>query len=170
MPSGGAPWDDACLGSTSGKEFLSGVHGPEVQEELDPIDFFAIEFPDGRPSAAGFQMLLDLVERGMIQILDLEFITKGRGGNVKTIPVSEVSGEADLTIWDGASSGLLDEADIAQVGSALPDGGIALAVVYENRWVIGLVDVWRRDGARLIDDGGLPVDEVVAAHAATEPE
>jgi hypothetical protein len=41
--------------------------------------------------------------------------------------------------------------------------------VFENRWVLGLVDAWRRDGARLIADGGLTADDVVAALDATDP-
>ena len=41
-------------------------------------------------------------------------------------------------------------------------------VVFENRWVLGLVDTWRREGARLIADGGLAADDVVAALDATE--
>jgi hypothetical protein len=43
-----------------------------------------------------------------------------------------------------------------------------LAVVYENRWILGLADAWRRDGARLIEDGGIPADDLVAALDATE--
>jgi hypothetical protein len=45
----------------------------------------------------------------------------------------------------------------------------AAAVIYENRWVLGLVDAWRRDGARLIAEGGLSADDIVAALDATEP-
>jgi len=49
-------------------------------------------------------------------------------------------------------------------------GAVSLAVVFENRWVIGVIDAWRQDGARLIADGGLPADDVVAALDATESE
>jgi hypothetical protein len=48
-------------------------------------------------------------------------------------------------------------------------GSVAVVVIYENRWVLGLVDAWRRDGARLIAEGGLAVDDIVAALDATEP-
>ena len=41
-------------------------------------------------------------------------------------------------------------------------------VIYENRWALGLVDAWRRDGARLIASGGFPADELVAALDAAE--
>jgi hypothetical protein len=115
-------------------------------------------------------MLLDLADRGVIEILDVEFIGKDRDGSVATVPVRElpVSEEVDLAVWDGASSGLLDEGDVTEVASALQPGGVAVAVVFENRWVIGVIDAWRRDGARLIADGGLPVEDVVAALDATE--
>jgi hypothetical protein len=33
-------------------------------------------------------------------------------------------------------------------------------VIYENRWVLGLVDAWRRDGARLIADGGISASDI----------
>jgi hypothetical protein len=149
---------------------MSDVDTSETDDELGPIDFFAVEFPDGRPSEAGFQMLLDLADRGVVEILDLEFIAKKADGSVSTVPVTElaVAGEVDLTVWDGASSRLLDDADIAEVGSALQPGGIAVAVVFENRWVLGLIDAWRQDGARLIADGGLAAEDVVAALDATE--
>lgn len=149
---------------------MSDVDGPETGDELGPIDFFVVEFPDGRPGIAGFRMLLDLADRGVIQILDLEFIAKDERGDVTTVDASEVPGEADLMDWDGASSGLLDEEDVAQVGAAMEPGGLALAVVFENRWVMSVIDAWRQDGARLIADGGLPADDVVAALDATEPE
>jgi len=48
-------------------------------------------------------------------------------------------------------------------------GSVAVVVIYENRWVLGLVDAWRHDGARLIAEGGLSADDIVAALDATEP-
>ena len=149
---------------------MAGVDGAGTGDELGPIDFVVVEFPDGRPGAGGLRILLDLADRGVIQVLDLEFVAKNAGGEVTTVDLGELSGVADLAEWEGASSGLLDEADVAQVGASIAPGGVALVVVFENRWVLGVIDAWRRDGARLIADGGLAVDEVVAALDATEPE
>jgi len=41
-------------------------------------------------------------------------------------------------------------------------------VIYENLWALGLVDAWRRDGARLITSGGLPASDILAALDAAE--
>lgn len=141
-----------------------------ADDELGPIDYLAIEFPDGAISGAGFDQLLDLVDRGVIGILDVEFLAADADGNIGTVAISDLSlpDGVDLTVWEGAASGLLDAADVSEVGSAMQAGSVALVVVFENRWVLGLVDTWRREGARLIGDGGLPAADVVAALDATE--
>ncbi|MGH3270972.1 MAG: hypothetical protein ACRDN1_18240 [Trebonia sp.] len=46
--------------------------------------------------------------------------------------------------------------------------GAAAVIVYENRWILRLADGWRRSRARLIGDGGIPVDDLVAALDAAE--
>ena len=81
----------------------------------------------------------------------MEFITKGADGKSKKVDVWEfaVPDGVDLSAWAGASSGLLDDADVAEISAAMQPGSVAVVVIYENRWALGLVDAWRRDGARL---------------------
>jgi hypothetical protein len=69
----------------------------------------------------------------------------------------------------GASSGLLDRADVDQIAAVIQPGSIAAVIVYENRWVLSLVDTWRRGGARFIADRGISASDVVAALDVTEP-
>lgn len=142
-------------------------HDHETDEQLGPIDFLAVEFPDGHPSSAGFELLLDLAERDVIRILDVEFVAKGADGVARAVPVEEVAG-AELSAWQGASSALLDVDDLARVGADMAAGGVAVVVVFENRWVTGLIDAWRSAGARLIAEGGIPAEDLVAALDATD--
>ena len=144
---------------------------PGSDDELGPVDFLAIEFPDGRLTAAGFEGLLSLAGQGVVELLDMEFIAKDADGMSKKIDVWEfaVPEGVDLSAWAGASSGLLDDSDVGEISAAMQPGSVAVVVIYENRWVLGLADVWRRDGARLIASGGLSADDLVAALDATEP-
>jgi uncharacterized protein DUF6325 len=137
----------------------------DAEEALGPIDFVAIELPDGQVSAPGLEALLDLTGRGVIAILDLEFIGKDPEGAVKRLHATDLPPRdgVDLRMWDDASAELLDDDDIAHVGAELRPGGVAVVVVFENRWVQGMVDTWRQDGARLIGEGGIGVEDVVAA-------
>jgi len=139
-------------------------------DELGPVDFLAIEFPGGRLTAPGFEKLLGLADQGIVDILDMEFIAKDAGGTSKKVDVWEfdVPAGVDLAVWAGESSGLLDDSDVAEISAAMQPGSVAVVVIYENRWVLGLVDAWRRDGARLIADGGLSADDIIAALDAAE--
>ena len=121
-----------------------------------------------RGASSGYSSRAD---QGVIGILDLEFITKDSAGHARKACVGELGspGGADLTAWAGASSGLLDSADVDEIAAAIQPGSAAVVVVYENRWVLGLVDTWRREGARLIADGGISASDMVAALDATEP-
>jgi Family of unknown function (DUF6325) len=118
----------------------------------------------------GFERLLSLADRGVVDILDMEFITKDADGKSKKIDVWEfaVPEGVDLSAWAGASLGLLDDADVSQISSAIQPGSVAVVVIYENRWVLGLADAWRHEGARLIASGGLSAGEIVAALDAAE--
>jgi hypothetical protein len=143
---------------------------PDPDDELGPIDFLAIEFPGARLSAPGFEQLLSLADQGVIRLLDLEFISKDSAGNARKVDVGDLANSGvDLSVWNGASSGLLDRADIDEIAAAIQSGSVAAVVVYENRWVLNLVNTWRRDGARFIADGGISADDIVTALDATEP-
>ena len=100
----------------------------------------------------------------------MEFIAKDTDGKSKKIDVWEfaVPDGVDLSAWAGASSGLLDDSDVGLISAAMQPGSVAVVVIYENRWVLGMVEAWRRDGARLIASGGVSADDIVAALDATE--
>ena len=144
---------------------------PDPADELGPIDFLAIEFPGEHISAPGFEQLLSLADQGVIGILDLEFVAKDALGNASKVDVDKLANPdgVDLSAWAGSSSGLLDRADVDQIAAAIAPGSVAAVIVYENRWVLSLVDTWRRDGARFIADGGISASDVVGALDATEP-
>jgi hypothetical protein len=141
-------------------------HHPDV-DLLAPLDVIVVEFPDGVITSDGFDRLLDLAERNVIRVLDVEFITKDAGG-VRVVPVSELPArpDLDLSIWNGSSSGLLDADDIAIVGNEIAYGGIAVVVVFENVWVLDLVAGW--PGARVVLDGAVAAEDLIGALDTTE--
>ena len=157
-----------------GLSSTTGARQPGADDdELGPIDFLAIEFPGARITAPGFERLLSLADQGVVGILDVEFIVKDDAGDARKADAGELEldgpGAVDLSDWVGASSGLLDDTDVREIAGAIQPGSAAAVIVYENRWVLGLLDAWRRDGARLIADGGISASDVVAALDATEP-
>jgi hypothetical protein len=138
---------------------------------LGPINYLAVEFPSGRMTGEGFDLLLDLVKRNVVRVLDLEFITKAADGTVRKVPLHEVEhgSDIDVRMWEGASSGLLDQSDIDEVASAIGPGSLAGILVYENVWAAPLMAAMARTGALLIGQGPIVVDDLVATLDATEP-
>ena len=52
---------------------------------MGPISYLIVEFPGNRMTGAGLAALVDLVDRGVIRILDLEFVTCRADGSVEAI-------------------------------------------------------------------------------------
>src|SRR4051812_47383119 len=104
-------------------------------DEVGPIDYLLVEWPGRRPNGDVAPHLIDLVERGLIRILDLAFIEKDEKGNVAALEIADVGGEVvELAAFEGAASGLLGDDDIADAGSALEPGTAAALLVFENVW------------------------------------
>src|SRR5690242_17918881 len=95
--------------------------------EMGPIDYLVIEFPGGRLNGEGLPLLVDLADRGIIRILDLLFIRKLSNGSVVRIDLTAISGDdvTELSVFDGASSGLFDQDDINATAGVIEPGSIA---------------------------------------------
>lgn len=131
--------------------------------EMGPVDYVIVEFPDTGMHGEGLPMLLDLVERDVIRILDLLFVTKRPDGSVTAVDIADFDGDGrlDLAVFEGASSGLIGDDDIAQAGAVLEPGSRAGILVYENRWAAPFASALRRNGARLISSGRIPYEALV---------
>lgn len=145
-----------------------------MTDDLDlsgPIDYLVVEFPGNRMTGEAFPLLVDLVDKGLIRILDLAFVRKDVDGSVAGIALSDVDGdgELDLSVFDGAQSGIMDPADIEEAGSVLEPGSSAGVLVYENVWAAPFATALRRSGGQLVASGRIPVQAVLAALDAVEP-
>ncbi|GLZ45464.1 hypothetical protein Acsp06_16490 [Actinomycetospora sp. NBRC 106375] len=137
----------------------------EPGPDTGPIDYLIIEFPPGTATGEGMPLLIDLVDRGLIRILDLVFVGKGEDGSVSGLELADLDGDGalDLTVFHGASSGLLGDEDVAEAGTVIEPGTTAAVLVYENVWAAPLAGALRRSGAQLVAGGRIPVDDVVAS-------
>ncbi|QIY69349.1 DUF6325 family protein [Streptomyces sp. RLB1-33] len=137
---------------------------------MGPIDYIVVEFPGNRMTGEGLPLLVDLVDRGLIRILDLMFVRKEEDGSVVGLEIADLTGDGalDLAVFEGASSGLLGEDDIEEAASALEPGNSAGILVYENLWAAPFATALRRGGAQMVASGRIPVPAVLAALDATE--
>ena len=139
-------------------------------EPLGPISYLIAEFPGSKMTGEGFPILVDLVDRGLIRILDLMFVTRDPDGSMRQIELSDLDGDGsiDLAVFQGASSGMLDESDMTDAASAIEPGSSAGILIFENRWATPFVQALRRGGAQLVAAGYIPQDALLASLEATE--
>ena len=140
--------------------------------EMGPVDYLVVEFPGNRMTGEGLPLLVDLVERGIIRILDLSFVRKETDGSVTGLEIADIDrdGTLDLTVFEGASSGLLGDDDFQDASAVLEPGSSAGIIVYENLWAAPLASALRRSGAQLVAGGRIPVQALVASLEAAEAQ
>ncbi len=143
--------------------------GTDELEDMGPIDYILIEWPGRQPKGEAAPILVDLVERGIIRVLDLAFITKAEDGSVSGLEISDLGEQVEeLKVFEGVSSGLLSDDDTAEAAAALEPGTSAGLLVFENRWAAPFASAVRRSGGQLVASGRIPVQAVLAALEAAE--
>ena len=135
-----------------------------VNVDVGPIDYLALEFPGARINGEGMAILVDLVDRGIIRILDMKAMVRGEDGTVTAVAITDLDGDGvlDLAVFEGVESDLLDEDDLAKAADLLEPGNAAAVLVYENTWAGPFVSAMRRAGAEVIASMRVPADVVVA--------
>src|SRR4051794_17982807 len=135
-----------------------------ADQDVGPIDYLALEFPQAKITGEGMAALLDLVERGIIRILDLRFAVRNNDGSFTAVALADLDGDGklDLAVFEGAQSGLLGDEDLAQAAALVAPSSAVGVLVYENTWAGRFVTAMVSTGAEVIASGRIPVELVIA--------
>ena len=141
----------------------------DAAEPMGPISYLIVEFPGNRMTGEGFPALIDLVDKGLIRILDLRFVTRRDDGSVAAVALQELdTGEFDISIFEGVSSGMLDQSDFDDAADALEPGSSAGILIFENRWATTFVEALRKSDGQLVAAGYIPLADIAESLDATE--
>jgi hypothetical protein len=138
--------------------------------DLGPIDYIALEFPQAKVTGEGLGILLELVDRGIIQILDMRVVFREPDGTFSAVALSDLDGDGtlDLAVFEGIESGLLDDDDVRAAAELIEPGNAVGLLVYENTWAGPFVTAMRKVGAEVVASGRIPADDVIAALESLE--
>jgi Family of unknown function (DUF6325) len=168
------------IGSPDPEDAMSAVSHTEQRlsaaylakhDEFGPIDLVVIAYPPGAPlTGEAAPLLLDLVDRGIIRVLDALFVQKNEDGTFSGFEARglEAKSVGDFTVFEGASSGLLGDEDAATAAAAIEPGTAAVLILYENRWAAPFAAAVRRNGGVLMDNQRIPHQDVIDALEAVE--
>ena len=139
--------------------------------EPGPVDAVVIGYPAGAPmTGEGIPILLDLVDRGIIRVLDALFVRKESDGTFSGFDLADLDKDTagDLTAFAGATTGMLDDDDVALAAAEIEPGSAALMIVYENTWAAHFIAAVRRNGGELIGNQRIGVEQLVNALDAAD--
>jgi hypothetical protein len=137
-----------------------------TQDDLivGPIDYLAVEFPGAKLNGDGLRALVDLVDGGIIRILDLRLAVVEANGDITAVEITDLDGDGtlDLAVFAGARSGLLGDDDLMDSASLVEPGNAVGLILYENTWAGPFVSALRRAEAEVIASGRIPASDVIA--------
>ena len=141
------------------------------EPELGPVDVAVIAYPPDAPmTGEAAPLLVDLVDRGIIRVLDAMFVKKNDDGTFSGFDATNLGDKevGEFTVFEGASSGLLGDEDAAAAAEAIEPGSAAVMLMYENRWAAPFVSAVRRNGGVPIAFERIPAQDLLDALDALE--
>jgi hypothetical protein len=144
----------------------------DVLEELGPVDYLVVEFPGSKFNGEIAPTLIDLVDRGIVRVLDLIIITKEPDGSFDAIELDDFEDGAlgEIRRFEREIAELLSADDIANVAAALEPGSSAGVLVYENQWAAPFASAVRRAGGQLVANGRISAEALIASFEADDDE
>ncbi len=135
-----------------------------------PIELAVIEFPGSRFNGEIVPALAQLVDDGIVAIIDLVLVSKDVDGSVTVLEVSELDDDTASVFdeLDGEVTGVLSEDDLALAAEALSLGSSALLIVWQDTWAARLVDAIAASGGRLVAHDR--IDAETAAEALADAD
>jgi hypothetical protein len=138
---------------------------------LGPVDFLLARFEHGQFHGQMAEALADLVDKGIIHIIDLVFLRKEDDGTITTFEIDDLgelgSAYDDL---DGEAGGLLSEEDLLAAAEDLEPGTAAGLLVWENVWAQGFVEALRSAGGEVIAYDRIPAADIEDAFAGLDDD
>jgi hypothetical protein len=159
-----ARWSRRAAGASLAGMTTDASAAPGAQQELGPVDIVVIGFPPGAPmTGEAAPMLVDLVDRGIIRVFDVLFLTKDEDGTIAGFDAQGLGRDriGDFVVFAGANSGLIGDDDISQAAAALEPGASAVMIVFENRWAAPFATAVRKSGAQLVASGRIPINALL---------
>lgn len=141
-------------------------------DELGPVDWIVVEFPEPKFTGEIAPILKDLADRELIRVLDLIFLTRDREGGYEVFESSDMDDSeiGELRAYEKELAMLLSEQDVIDLVETIEPGSSAAVLVWENLWAAPFGSAVRRAGGQLAASGRIPIQAVIAAVEADAAE
>jgi hypothetical protein len=134
---------------------------------LGPIDFIALEFPGNRFKGEILPDLFELVDQGIIRIIDMVIILKDQDGAVIARELQELDPGhmAMLNPLKAEANQMITQSDIDAIAKLLDNNSTAGLMLIENLWAKKTQQAMLDAGGKLVMFERIPHDVVEEALA-----
>jgi Family of unknown function (DUF6325) len=134
-------------------------------DELGPVDYLIVEFPEGQANFTGemAEELLRLVDAGTIRLIDVLILVKNSDGSIDAMELADVEELGELEALEADLAELLAADDVVHLAAAMDVGSTAGVLVWENLWAAPFAAAARRSGGQLIANGRIPIQAIIAS-------
>ncbi len=137
---------------------------------IGPVDVAIIGFAGDAFNGEIAPAIRELVESGVVRIIDLAFVHKDASGNALAIELEDHDvAEAFAGLGDGQHD-LLNDEDLELIAEGLEPETAALIVVWENTWAAKFSAAVRDSNGFLLSHTRIPHEAVVLAIEALQGE
>jgi len=135
---------------------------------IGPVEILVVGFPGNQFNGEVAPALAELVQSGLIRVIDLVFVTKDAAGDVVGVELSDIDEGTSAAFQPHVEepSGLLADEDIEDLGADLAPGSSAAILVVEHLWATRFQEAVSGSGGELLASVRIPkevMDEVVGA-------
>ena len=138
---------------------------------LGPLELLVVKFPGNRFTGEIAPALTELVEGGLIRVIDILFVYKDEASEMTVLEINDLDDD-DFSRFDPVVAditGMLTHDDARQLAAGLEDNSSGAIMLFENTWATKFRDTLVRANGELVLNERIPrtvVDELMAASAA----
>lgn len=125
---------------------------------MGPLELLAIQFEGNRFTGEIIPELRNVLDKGVIRMIDLVFVRKEIDGEFAVTEVSELTDDEAAQYGNVINDmqGLLTPEDIEIVVETLPDRSSVAVLLFEHAWAEGLKDTVARAGGEVVMRESIP--------------
>jgi hypothetical protein len=138
-----------------------------MTDTLGPMELIVLGFDGNKFTGEITPALLDLVDRGIVRIIDLAIVVKDETGEALILEMQDLTEEVAtaMTRLAGEITGLLSEADLNELADDMKPNTTVAVFLCEHLWATQFATAVRAAGGALVLSERIPGDVVDAARA-----
>jgi hypothetical protein len=139
-----------------------------MTQSLGPVEYLIIHFEGNKFNGEIIPALTDLIDRGIIRVIDLAVVSKEADGSVTILEAGELDADvADALVkLEGELTGMLSEEDLLMVADELDNNSTAAAMLFENVWAAEFTQAIRNAHGEVLLIERIPHDVVTTVRQA----